>query len=107
MVKRQLSFAHAIKAIKLAIVKESYPSDRLFNDDFYHVQVEILRRIDMTPLESHMPRILRTLLQAGTIIIYCNAEGTGNELEGFFQDSREVISDATLKVISASDLPNL
>ena len=89
----------------MAIVKESFPSDRFSSDDFDRVQLEILRRTDMTPLEGHMPRILKTSLQAGAIIIQCEDAETSKWLEGCFQDNGEVIDGTTLKVMSASDLP--
>ena len=66
----QLSFAPAVKVLKMAIMKEYFSSDRLSNDNFDRMQMEILRRKDMTPLEGHMPRILRTLLKAGAIIVH-------------------------------------
>ena len=34
MVDCQLSFAHDVNTVKMAIVKEAFPSDRLSNDDF-------------------------------------------------------------------------
>ena len=49
-VECQLSFAHAVKVIKMAFMKEVFPSDKLSNDDFDHMQIEILRRTDMIPL---------------------------------------------------------
>ena len=54
-VERQLSFAHAVKAVnKMAIVKKSFPSDKLSSDDFDSVQVQILKRTNMTAFEDHM-----------------------------------------------------
>ena len=75
---RQLSFLHAVKAVKMAIVKEAFPSDRLFNDDFNHVQMEILKRMDMIPFGDHMPKILRSSFQAAAIIIHCEDDKTSN-----------------------------
>ena len=41
MVEIQLFFlAHAVKAVKMAIVKEAFPTDKLSNDDFDHVHPE-------------------------------------------------------------------
>ena len=104
-VDRELSFSHAIKAVKMAIVKEVFPFDRLSNDEFDHVQMEIQSRTDMISLEDHMPKILRSSLQAGAVIIQCGDDETDNWLKGSFQDNKEVISDIELKVMSESDLP--
>ena len=100
----QVSFAHAVKAFKMAIVKETFPSDRLSNEDFDRVQMEILRKTDVTPLEGHMPKILRSTLQAGAAIILCNDEETANWLNENFHGNKEVVGTA-LKVLSASSLP--
>ena len=58
----------------------------------------------MTLLEGRMPTILRTLLQAGTIIIHCEDEGIGWQLEGCFHQNKKVISGTALKVMSEIDL---
>ena len=72
-VDRQFSFAHAVK---MAIMQEAFPSFRLSSDDFDHVQMEMLRRMDMIPLGGYMPKILRSSLQAGAIIIFCEDDET-------------------------------
>ena len=72
---RQLSFAHAVK---MTVMKEAFRSDRLSNDDFDRVQIENMRMMDMTLFGSHMPKILRSMLQAGAAIILCEDDGTAD-----------------------------
>ena len=52
-----------------------------------------------------MPKILRSSLQAGTLIIHCGDDEMGNGLKVCFQGNKEVISSTALNVMSASDLP--
>ena len=93
----------------MVIMKEAFLSDKLSNDDFDHVQMEILRRTDMIPLGDHsgdhMPKILRSSLQPGALILHCGDDEMSNWLKDCFQGNKEVISGTALKVLSASDLP--
>ena len=95
------------RGVKMAIVMEAFPSDKLSDDDFDHVQMEILRRMDMMPLGDHMPKILRSSLQADALIIHCGDDETSSWLKDCFQGNKETlhISSTALKVMSASDLP--
>ena len=61
----------------MAILKEYFLSDKLSNDDFDCLQIKFLGRTDMTNLESRIPKILRTSLQSGAIIVHYEDEGTG------------------------------
>lgn len=99
------SFAQAVKAVKIAIVRKSFPSEKLSDKDLDCIQVEILKQIDLIPTGDFMPRIQRSALQAGSLIVYCDDLETGDWLKRVFDDNTEVIGGTVLKVMSASELP--
>ena len=75
---RQFSFAHTVKAVKMAVVREAFSSDRLCND-FDQVQMKILKGTDMIPLEVICPSSLnlqsRLVLSSLTVKIMKLATG--------------------------------
>lgn len=91
--------------VKMAIVRESFPSEKLSDKDLDCIQVEILKQIDLIPIEDFMPKIQRCAWQAGSLIVYCDDVETRGWLKRFFDNNKEMIGGTVLKVMSANELP--
>lgn len=63
--------------------------------------MDILKQIDLIPSGDLLSRIQKFVLQAGSLIIYCDDVETGDWLKRVFDDNKEVIGGTVLRVMNA------
>ena len=99
-----VSFREALASPKMAIIKTSYPEDKLTESDIQYVQEVILRKIDEAQSSESLPLLRTFSLQDGALIYYCENQDTCNWLQKNL-DGVEIKDKSILKVVEAKDLP--
>lgn len=99
------SFASAVKSRKMAVVKDSFPNEKLSSQDSDRIQLEILEKIDSSSPSGSFPKFQGFALNTGALIFYCDDDFSVDWLTQTFNNNSQVLEGATLKVLSASDLP--
>lgn len=98
------SYSGALKASKLAVVKESFPASKLSEGDGDCIRGIILEKTDSNPVGCQLPEILGCNLRKGALIVSCGNSATEDWIRKTFNGKR-VLGDEALKVISADELP--
>ncbi|XP_054714416.1 helicase SRCAP-like isoform X1 [Uloborus diversus] len=99
------SCAQAMNMLKMSIVRDGFPLEKLSQDDIKHIQMEILRRTDMIPSWEFMPKIQRSVPHAGTLLVHCDDAETADWLKATFHGNDEVIGGTVLKILNGNELP--
>jgi hypothetical protein len=93
----------ALTNIKIAIFKETYPEDKLNEDDQTYILEELGKVLRRTPTEEP-PHLKSYRLEGGTLIYRCADQQSGHWLVKAI-DNHRLGTGARLKVTDATNLP--
>jgi hypothetical protein len=97
------TYKEALTNTKIAIFKETYPEDKLNEDDQRYILVELGKVLRRTPLEE-LPHLKSYRLEGGTLIYICADQQSGQWLIKAI-DNHRLETGARLKVTDARNLP--
>jgi hypothetical protein len=96
------TYKEALTNIKIAIFNETYPEDKLHEDDHKYILEELGRVLHRTPIE--LPHLKSNRLDGGALIYICTDQQSGQWLIKATNNHR-LGTGARLKVMDARNLP--